>query len=332
MIIRILGFAALVFAAAVGIGPAAAENFKIAIGMSGGINQVPSLIALEKGFFKEQGLDVELKPLSRGAQAIEGVSGGSLQFSESAHAPFLSAVAKGVPLVSVGIAARGFYGKLLAANRNANLKTLADFKGKHIGTQVGTGMYTVILMLLEKEGLKPTDFNFTNLRVVDMPAAMISSDTFDAVIGWEPSIQRIVQAGKGKVIITPRQFEEMAEVTYPFLLSTSQQFHKEHPDMVQKVVNGYAKAHKYIVAHKDEAVKAYVNEVKRRGAQLSEDDVRLMLFDTDRYGGAAFNSKDMKDINATLAFLVKTGKIKTPPMVDKVIDQSFGKKAEAATN
>jgi hypothetical protein len=33
-------------------------------------------------------------------------------------------------------------GKLLVANRNANLKMLADLEGKHLATQVGTGMYT----------------------------------------------------------------------------------------------------------------------------------------------------------------------------------------------
>ena len=35
-----------------------------------------------------------------------------------------------------------YTGKLLVANRNANLKTLADLKGKHLATQVGTSMYT----------------------------------------------------------------------------------------------------------------------------------------------------------------------------------------------
>ena len=70
------------------------------------------------------------------------MASGNLQFAESAHAPFLAATAKGVPLVAIGVATRGFMGKLVAAPKNANLKSLADFKGKHIGIQVGTGMFT----------------------------------------------------------------------------------------------------------------------------------------------------------------------------------------------
>ena len=73
-----------------------------------------------------------------------------MQFSESAHVPFFAAVSRGVPLVAVGVVARGFYGKMVASNKNANLKTLADFKGKRIGSQMGTGMFTIVRMTARK--------------------------------------------------------------------------------------------------------------------------------------------------------------------------------------
>ena len=63
------------------IGTANAAD-KIVIGMASGINQLPSLVAHAKGFFKEQGLDVENKPVARGAVALGAVAGGSLQFAE----------------------------------------------------------------------------------------------------------------------------------------------------------------------------------------------------------------------------------------------------------
>jgi aliphatic sulfonates family ABC transporter substrate-binding protein len=330
MIKRLLGVSALVGFAALAAVPANADD-KIVIGMSAGINTVPSLVAEHEGYFKEQGLDVELRPLARGGDAIKAVAAGSLQFSESAHVPFMAAVDRGVPMVAVAVAARGFYGKLVASNANAHLKTLADFKGKHIGTQMGTGMFTIVLMLLEKEGMKQSDFNFTNLRVVDMPAAMeTNSANLDAVLGWEPGMRRIVNSGKGKVVITAKQFEEMASITYPFLLTTSQQYRKDHPDIVQKVVNAYEKADKYIGTHHEQTVEIYVAEIKRRGGKLSADDVRNMLFDVDRYGGAAFSAGDMKDLPATRDYLLKIGQIKSKLDLNVIIDTSFGTKAAAA--
>ena len=314
-----------------GSASAASAADKVAIGMSAGINQVPSLVAQAKDYFKEQGLDVELKPVARGAVAIEGVSGGSLQFAESAHVPFMAAVAKGVPLIAVGIAARGYYGKLVAVPKNANLKTLADFKGKKIGTQVGTGMYTVIQMLMEQQGLKPEDFKITNLRVVDMPAAMAApGNDFDAVIGWEPGMQSIVKGGHGKVIIEAKQIEDMAQITYPFMLTTTRDYRDKNPAVVQKVLNAYAKAHKFARENKDETVNIYVAEVARRGGKLMADDARVMLYDTARFGGPAVNDLDMKDIVATRAYLLKKESVKAIPEPEKLMDQSFGPKAEAS--
>ena len=321
--------AAAVLAIAAAVAPANAGD-KIVIGMSAGINMVPSLVAEHNGYFKQQGLDVDLKPLARGGDAIKAVAAGSMQFSESAHVPFFAAVSRGVPLIAVGVVARGFYGKMVASNKNANLKTLADFKGKRIGSQMGTGMFTIVRMLLEKNGLKESDFKFSNLRVVDMPGAMENSDNFDAVIGWEPGMRRIVNAGKGKVVISAKQFEDMAGITYPFLLTTTPTYLKAHPDVVQKVVNAYAKADKFITDHHEDAVKIYQAEVKRRGGKLSADDIRVMLFDVDRYTGAGFTAADWKDLPATRDYLAKIGQLKSKLDLDKIIDQSYGKKADAA--
>jgi NitT/TauT family transport system substrate-binding protein len=332
MIKQIIGALLVVFLMAWdAASPSSAEDIKVAIGMAGGVNQVPSLVAKAKGFFKEEGLDVDVRALPRGAIAIDAVSNGSLQFAEAANAAFFHAVDKGVPLVSIGVSSRGYTGKLLVANRNAGMKTLADLKGKHLATQVGTGMYTVLLMLLERQGLKLSDFNVTNLRVVDMPTAMATSTNIDAVLGWEPSIQRIVQAGKGKVMLTSKQLEDMAGITYPFLVVTTPTYAKEHAGIVQKLMNGYAKADKYIAKHHDETVQIYLNEIKRRGAKLSESDIRLMLFDdVDRFGGTAFSTADMQDLTSTVSYMEKTHLLKTKLDLGKLIDPSFGKQAAMA--
>lgn len=304
---------------------------EVRMGRTRGISQLAGLVAETKGFFKEQGLDVEFKSVSRGNVALQAMAGGNLDFAESAHAPFLAAVARGVPLVAVGVTSRGFMGKLVAAPKNADLKSLADFKGKRIGIQVGTGVHTVVLMLLKEQGLDPKDFNFTNIRVVDMPAAMAApTHNFDAVIGWEPGMTRIVRAGHGKMIVEAKVFEDQAKITYPFLLSTTQDYYKNNPEVVQKVVNAYSKAHKYIRENKDEAVNIFTDAAKARGAKLTEDVVKVMLFDTDRFGGAGFTDGDMKDLPSTRDFMVAIGKLKSPPDLSKAIDQSYGDKAEGA--
>lgn len=304
---------------------------KLMMGRTFGTSQMAGLVAEKKGFFKEQGLEVEYKEVPRGAIALGALAGNQLQFAESAHAPFLAAVSKGVPLVAVAVTTRGFLGKLVADPKNGDLKSLQDFKGKRIGIQVGTGVHTVILMLLAQEGLKAGDFNFANIRTVDMPAAMASpSHGFDAVIGWEPGVTRIIRSGNGKMITEAKVFEDQAGISYPFFLSTTKSFHKEHPDIVQKVVNAYAKGHQYIREHPEEAAKIYVDKANARGGKLTEEEVRVMLFDMERFGGANFSDRDMKDLPATRDYMVKTGKISAPPPLDAIVDQHFAIAAEKA--
>lgn len=319
---------------AIGIGsaalPAAAQGEKVAISMASGVNFVSSLVAQDQGYFKEQGIDAELKPVPRGNIAIEALASKSIQFGEVAHVTFFSAVAKGIPLVAVGVGSRGFTGKMVASNDNAGRKTLADFKGKRIGIQVGTGVHGVFQMLLKKNGLKESDFQIANVRVTDMPTAMASAGSFDAVIGWDPMMQRIVQAGNGKEVMSARDFEEQADITYPLILITTPDYLAAKPKVVQGVVNAYAKAHKFIRENKDEAVRIYADYIKKTGADLDEPTLRVMMFEVDKFGGAAFSEGDMRDMPSTLDFLVETGQIGSRPDLDKIVDRSFGEKAEAA--
>ena len=328
---QLLGLA-VIAAAIAGTAPAPAmAQMKLTMGHTFGTTQLASLVANKMGYFKQAGLDVTFKNVSRGNVALGAMATGNLQFAESAHAPFLAAVSRGVPFVAVGVVTRGFQGKLVAARKYENLKTLADFKGKHIGIQVGTGVDTVIRMLLAKEHIERSDFKFTNIRTVDMPAAMgAPNNPFAAVIGWEPNMSRIAEGGYGKIIIDAKTFEEEAGITFPFLLSTTVQFHKEHPDIVQKVVNVYAKGQQFIRQHPDQAVKIFTEAANDHGAKLTEKLVRVMLFDMQRFGGVNFSKADMVDLPATRDFLFSIGKLKTKPDLSKCLDPSFAQKAEAA--
>lgn len=316
-----IGFAAL---------PAAAQTEKVAISMASGVNFVSSLVAHEQGFFKEQGIDADLKPVPRGNIAIEALASKSIQFGEVAHVTFFSAVTKGIPLVAVGVGSRGFTGKMVASNANADRKTLADFKGKRIGIQVGTGVHGVFQMLVKKAGLKETDFQIANVRVTDMPTAMASAGSFDAVVGWDPMMQRIVQAGNGKEVMSARDFEQQADITYPLILITTPDYMAAKPKVVQGVVNAYAKAHKFIRENQDAAVRIYTDYIKKTGADLDEATLRVMMFEVDKFGGANFTEGDLRDMPSTAEFLVESGQIGSKPDLAKIVDRSFGDKAEAA--
>ena len=172
--------------------PARADD-KVAVAGAAATTTLIAAVGIQEGLFKQEKLDVELKRVAGGNVSIQALVSGAIQFAEGSDAQFLSAAAKGLPVVAVALHSHGFTASLIAEPRYGDLKALQDFKDKRIGIQVGTGVYTVFLMTLERQHLKPADFVINNIQVNDMPAAM-QSGSFDAVVAWEPQASRIVQA------------------------------------------------------------------------------------------------------------------------------------------
>jgi len=320
-------FAGLFSVLAAAGGAQAADT--ITVGMASGVNQVTALVASEKGFFKDEGLDVVVKPVERGNLAVEALVAGSMQFAEVADATFLAAVDKGIPLVALGAASRGFTGKIVAAPGLADVKSLADLKGKRIGIQVGTGVHNVFLRLISKEGMEESDFKISNVRVTDMPTAMASSGTFDAVLGWDPMMQRIVQAGYGKEVISAAQIQKMAGITYPLLLVAKRDYIKDNPQTVQHFVNAYSRAHQWIRQNPDGALAIYLDAIARMGAPMDREIVRTMMFEVDKFGGVRFIESDDSELSGSAAFLHKNGVLSKAPDLKAITDPSFAAAADA---
>ena len=330
MIRKIVSLCLFVTASCFGAFPAGAQ-VHVSVGMASGVNEVTSLVAAEKGFFTEEGLTVDRKPIARGNLAVEAIAAGSMQFAEVSDVVFFSAVTQGIPLIALGDGSRGFTGKMIAAPNHRPVKTLADMKGDHIGLQVGTGLQGVFLMLLQKDGLKESDFRISNVRVVDMPTAMASSPpAFDAVLGWDPMMTRIVEAGKGKEVISAQQFQQMAGITYPLLLVAAKSYIDANHDTVQHFVNAYAEAQKYIRDHPDDALHIYMQTIRESGATLDENVIKTMMFEVPKFIGVNFIPSDWTELARSRDFLFKRGQIQGQPDVKAITDPSFGDTAEAS--
>jgi len=323
---KIAGMAVTAVATVLMAGSALAQD-TLSVGMATGVNQVPSLVAEKQGYFKDEGLNVEIKPVSRGTIAIEAIVAGSMQFAEVSAAALLASVDKGVPLVAIGAASRGFTGKMVGSNDLGEVSELADLKGKRIGIQVGTGVHAVFLMLLKKNGLSQDEFDIANVRVTDMPTAMSSPGTFDAVLGWDPMMQRTVQAGYGKEVLSADRLQKMGDITYPLVLVADKNWVAEHPEETQHFVNAYQRAHQWITANPDKALDMYTDYIQARGAPLDKDIVRNMMFEVDKFGGVQFIDSDDGELTDFRDFMKENGQINTSPAIDDIVNRSFGEKA-----
>lgn len=171
----------------------AQQMTKLKAGMVTGIDQIGLPIALERGFFEKQGLDVDIaRPYATGVDALN-----ALQAGESAivqvGVPMIGAVVRGMDLVALG----NYSGKATARGSDATMAliargdsgitrgNLASLRGKRIAASFGTINHLYILALLEKGGLAPADVTLVNTPPPDMTVALLARG-IDAFVGWDP--------------------------------------------------------------------------------------------------------------------------------------------------
>ena len=171
-----------------------AQNLmKLKAGMVTGIDQIGLPIALERGFFEKQGLDVEIaRPYATGVDALNALQAGESEIVQ-VGVPMIGAVLRGMDLVALGNYT-GNATKLgsdatmaLIASESSGIKKgdLASLKGKKIAASFGTINHLYILALLEKAGLTPADVTLVNTPPPDMTVALLSKG-IDAFSGWDP--------------------------------------------------------------------------------------------------------------------------------------------------
>jgi NitT/TauT family transport system substrate-binding protein len=146
----------LVFVAAIffiaGASNSSAQLKKVRFSVSAAsIAEVPFRIANVKGFYRDEGLDVEVI-LIRGAVGMQALLGGSVDYT-SASGSTIAAAVRGIPVKLVFIASAKPQFDLIA---QPQIRSVADLKGKHVGISSRGGAVDLLTQLIvQKNGLVP---------------------------------------------------------------------------------------------------------------------------------------------------------------------------------
>src|SRR6201989_1513575 len=170
----------VLMAAIFGAKGVAAEPLKV--GYSDWPGWVAWQVAIDKGWFKEAGVDVDFEWFDYSA-SMDAFSAGKLDGVT---------VTNGDALVMGGTGARSVM-IMLTDYSNGNdmivgkpgIKSLADLKGKKVGIEVGLVEHLLLINGLQKEGVKEDDVSLVNTKTNETPQVLASGDV--AAIGaWQP--------------------------------------------------------------------------------------------------------------------------------------------------
>ena len=187
------GFARLALAgllAIVAIGAARADDLlKARVGVLRLSSSAPVFIAQEKGYFRDAGLDVELKFFDAAQPIAVATASGDVDFGVTAFTAGLYNLAgKGVLKVIGGMSREKAGFPLIGyfASNNAyaaGLKTPKDLAGKRVAvTQVGSSFHYSLGLLADKYGFKLSEVKVLPLQSLSNAAAALKGETVDAAL------------------------------------------------------------------------------------------------------------------------------------------------------
>jgi NitT/TauT family transport system substrate-binding protein len=242
------------------------EKSKLTIGVGGKtlFYYLPLTIAEQKGYFKDEGLTVEIPDFPGGAKALQAMIGGSADVVSGAYEHTITQQAKGQNIEALVL--QGKYAGIVLAMpkaRAASYKSPADLKGLKIGvTAPGSSTNMFVNILLARAGLKPDAASFIGVGAGGGAIAFMKRGEIDAISNLDPVIATLEANGDAVAVVDTRTAKGMQEVyggAYAAgCIYAPVDFAKKYPNTAQAVVNAMVRALRFIQASTPEDIVAAV--------------------------------------------------------------------------
>jgi sulfonate transport system substrate-binding protein len=208
---------------------------------------------LEKEFSKD-GISIVWVQTLGSNKALEFLNAGSIDLGSTAGAAALVGKINGNPIKSIYVYSRPEW-TALVTRKDTPIAKIADLKGKRVAVTRGTDPHIFLVRALQSVGLTEKDIAPVLLQHPDGKTALIRGDV-DACAGLDPMMaQAEVEDGA-------RLFYRNKDANTWGILNASEQFLKDHPDIVRRVLVVYEEARKYSLANYNEEKRVFIAATK----------------------------------------------------------------------
>ena len=217
-----------------------------------------SMILKDKGWlekeFEKDGIKVRWVQTLGSNKALEFLNAGSIDFGSTAGSAALVAKINGNPIKAIYVYSRPEW-TALVTRKDSAISKIADLKGKRVAVTRGTDPHIFLVRALLSAGLSEKDIQPILLQHPDGKTALIRGDV-DAWAGLDPMMAQAEIEDGAKLF-----YRNTAANTWG-ILNVREQFAKDHPDLVKRVLAVYEQARKYSLAHYDELKAAFIAVTK----------------------------------------------------------------------
>jgi NitT/TauT family transport system substrate-binding protein len=279
----------------------------------------PWMLAKERGYFAEAGLDVTFQAAKGGADAAKQVGAGNAVIGGAIGDTPIIVRANGVPVKSVALLGGGGLMQLVLHEDSA-LKGPEDLKGKTITVMAYQDTtYYALLGMLAKVGLSKNDVNAEAVGATNVWKLFVANQA-DAMASVPDWIVDATEAGaKVRVIPADQYFQSMAQIVL-----ASDQTIKEKPDLIRKLVHATLHGMKDIMDDPQGSARDYVKAVPERAGQERQMGRVFELYNQYVYPGQkVLGEMDEARLASLQDFYVKEGIVEKPTPVKDLYTNEF---------
>jgi NitT/TauT family transport system substrate-binding protein len=274
LIAAALGFALLGLALLAPAAQAQERDVKFVLDFISLGRHAPWYVALGKGYFKEEGLNVTIMPSKGTADAIRNVVTGAAEFG---FIDIPSLVAAGGAGSAIKIVAANYQKPpycIFSLNPGANIDTAKKLTGIELGSSSASFLPRIWAAVMEMNGVDSKTMKVVNIdapaRVPMLAARKVPS--IDLFIMSEPAIRRAVPDAKPVCLFAG----DLGLEIYANSVGVHEDFLKKNPDVVKKFVRAALRGWKDTFANPQEAAKIQLQYVKALDPQIVVEEIEIL--------------------------------------------------------
>jgi NitT/TauT family transport system substrate-binding protein len=237
---------------------------KIRIGYnSESVTNAPVIIAYEKGYFKDYGLEVEMLPLKSGKEVRLAMTAGQVDIGTGSFTNFMSAMAEGAPIRF--IAASGSSPTYIFVRPDGSINKFADLYDKVVSVSASGINDLVFRTAMEKENIDTARMQFTETERAYQTIALIDKKAADAVIVSEQDTEMFLKAGA--VVLPDWKNKGYAQNFTPRnSIAINTDFLGQNESIAWNFLKAYIDAHRLLSQKPLEAAELLAGHIKKQSA------------------------------------------------------------------
>ncbi len=228
------------------------SKLTIAVGGKSAFYYLPLTIAEQLGYFKNEGLEVEIADFAGGSRALQAVVGGSADVVSGAFEHTINLQSKSqmfqafvlqgrAPQIAMGVSTKAI----------PSYRGLGDLRGRKIGVSApGSSTNMVANLVLSRGGLKAADVSYIGVGTAAGALAALRAGQIDAMSNVDPVMTMLEQKGEVKIISDTRTLKGTHEVFGGPMpagcLYAPTEFVQKHPHTVQALTNAMVHGLKWL--------------------------------------------------------------------------------------